>query len=320
MTGQLGLFGDASVADLARTRDEARALAASLPANLYFGTSSWAFPGWQGIVYSRQESPATLSREGLREYATHPLLRTVEIDRSYYAPVPVEDFQCYAAQLPEGFRCCIKAPGSVTAAVLPGRTPTPQANPNFLSAKLLEEELLSPLNAAFAGHCGPIVLQFPPQPYSFRLSARVFADQLSQFLSRVPKKFRFAVELRDPDLISPEYCDVLRYHGAAHAYTFWSNMPMPAQQEKVIPLAHANFTVLRLMLPPGTSYDGRRENFHPFDRVHEPHVEMRRQVTEIARRSTREGRDTFVIVNNKAEGSSPLTIRALAEMMVSDTP
>jgi uncharacterized protein YecE (DUF72 family) len=316
MTGQLGLFGEASVADLARTHAETRALTASLPANLYFGTSSWAFPGWQGIVYSRQEAPAELSRDGLREYAEHPLLRTVEIDRSYYAPVPVEDFQRYAAQLPEGFRCCIKAPGSVTSAVVPGRTPIPQANPNFLSAKLLEEELLSPLDTAFAGHCGPIVLQFPPQPYSFRLSAQVFADRLSQFLSRLPKGFRFAVELRDPDLLSPEYSDVLRQHGAAHAYNFWSNMPMPAEQEKTVPLSHAGFTVLRLMLPPGTSYDGQRENFRPFDRLHEPHVEMRRQVTEIARRSTREGRDTFVIVNNKAEGSSPLTIRALAEMMV----
>jgi uncharacterized protein YecE (DUF72 family) len=320
MTGQLGLFSEASVADLARTHEESRALAASLPPRLYFGTSSWAFPGWQGIVYSRQESPAALSRDGMREYATHPLLRTVEIDRSYYAPIPLEDFQRYATQLPEGFRCCIKAPGAVTSVVLPGRTPTPQPNPNFLSVELLEEELLTPLDAAFAGHAGPIVLQFPPHPYSFRMSARVFADRLSQFLSRLPKRFRFAVELRDADLLSAEYSDVLRHHAAAHAYNFWSNMPMPAEQEKIVPLSHAGFTVLRLMLPPGTSYDGQRENFRPFDRLHEPHVDMRRQVTEIARRSTRDGRDTFVIVNNKAEGSSPLTIRALAEMMVSEAP
>lgn len=318
MMGQLGLFGEASVTDLARTRDEARALAASLPANLYFGTSSWAFPGWQGIVYSRHESPSSLSHSGLLEYARHPLLRTVEIDRSYYAPVPAEDFQRYATQLPEGFRCCIKAPGSVTSAALPARTPSPRPNPNFLSVTVLEEELLSPLDAAFAGHCGPIVLQFPPQPFSFRSSSRVFADRLNQFLSRLPKKFQFAVELRDPELISLEYCDVLRHNGAAHAYNFWSNMPMPADQERTIPLSHAPITVVRLMLPPGTSYDGRRENFRPFDRLHEPHVGMRRQVTDIVRRSTREGRDTFVIVNNKAEGSSPLTIRALAEMLDAD--
>ena len=316
MTGQLGLFGEASAADLARTHEETRALAASLPPNVYFGTSSWAFPGWQGIVYSRHESPSALSRDGLLEYARHPLLRTVEIDRSYYASVSIEDLRHYAKQLPEGFRCLVKAPASVTSAVLPARSPEPQPNPQFLSATALGDELLSPLDQAFAEHCGSIVLQFPPQPQGFRLSARVFADRLSQFLSQLSTKFRFAVELRDPDLMSAEYHDVLRRHGAAHVYNFWSSMPMPALQERIIPLAHASFTVLRLMLPPGTSYDGRRENFRPFDHLHEPHLEMRHQVTEIARRSTREGRETFVIVNNKAEGSSPLTIRAIAEMLV----
>lgn len=315
MSGQLGLFGETSAADLTRTHEETRALAASLPPNLYFGTSSWAFPGWQGIVYSRHESPSALSRDGLLEYARHPLLRTVEIDRSYYAPVSIEDLRRYANQLPEGFRCLVKAPASVTSAVLPARSSEPQPNPQFLSSNALGNELLSPLDQAFAEHCGPIVLQFPPQPPGFRLSARVFADRLSQFLSQLPTKFRFGVELRDPDLMTKEYHDVLRRHGAAHVYNFWSSMPMPAQQERIIPLSHASFTVLRLMLPPGTSYDGRRENFRPFDHLHEPHLEMRRQVTEIARRSTREGRETFVIVNNKAEGSSPLTIRALAEML-----
>src|SRR5215469_2621850 len=162
MTGQLGLFGEASAVDVERAHAETRALAASLPANLYFGTSSWAFPGWQGIVYSRHESASALSRDGLLEYARHPLLRTVEIDRSYYAPVSVEDLYHYATQLPEAFPCLVKAPASVTSAMLPARTPEPQPNPQFFSATVLKDELLSPLDQAFAKHCGPIVLQFPP--------------------------------------------------------------------------------------------------------------------------------------------------------------
>jgi hypothetical protein len=32
-------------------------------------------------------------------------------------------------------------------------------------------------------------------------------------------------------------------------------------------------------------------------------------------RAVRAGRNIFVLVNNKAEGSAPLTIRALAEML-----
>jgi hypothetical protein len=32
---------------------------------LYLGTSSWTLPGWKGLVYDREATPARLSREGL---------------------------------------------------------------------------------------------------------------------------------------------------------------------------------------------------------------------------------------------------------------
>ena len=85
---QLSLFAGEGESTLVRAHDQLRGVAASLPSTVRFGTSSWAFPGWRGIVYSRSQSQGELSREGLREYAQHPLLRTVGIDRSYYAPIP----------------------------------------------------------------------------------------------------------------------------------------------------------------------------------------------------------------------------------------
>src|SRR5262245_23045170 len=53
------------------------AVARGLPSDLYLGTSSWAFPGWQGLVYDRLATPSALARHGLAAYAQHPLLRTV---------------------------------------------------------------------------------------------------------------------------------------------------------------------------------------------------------------------------------------------------
>ena len=35
-----------------------RSLAGSLPRSLRMGTSSWSFPGWRGIVYSRATTAA----------------------------------------------------------------------------------------------------------------------------------------------------------------------------------------------------------------------------------------------------------------------
>ena len=169
---QLDLFGapDASRAEpstdtLAAVYAEAADLAARIDPRIRFGTSSWSFPGWRGIVYSRALSETALSREGLREYARHPLLRTVGIDRSFYAPIPDEDLQRYASQLPDGFLACAKAGASVTSAVrLTGRGQEPEANPNFLSPTVFVDEMLTPFSTHFRRFTGPFVLEFPPLP------------------------------------------------------------------------------------------------------------------------------------------------------------
>ena len=97
-----------------------RVLLASLPPGFRMGTSSWSFPGWLGIVYARKRSTSMLAKEGLHEYAQHPLLRTVGIDRSFYAPIPDEDLLRYADQLGDEFPCCAKAPAAVTSESIPG--------------------------------------------------------------------------------------------------------------------------------------------------------------------------------------------------------
>ena len=117
MTDQLSLFDappappDATDLALDARRAAAAILAGRLPDAVHFGTSSWTFPGWAGLVYPSGLSTSALGRDGLRHYARHPLLRTVGIDRWYYAPIPLDDLRGYAEQLPDGFRCCLKAPG-----------------------------------------------------------------------------------------------------------------------------------------------------------------------------------------------------------------
>src|SRR5918993_608000 len=134
---------DPAEAQLRRVHDEARTLVGRVPQGVHFGTSSWSFPGWKGLVYSAGRAQATLAREGLREYARHPLLTTVGVDRSYYAPIPIPDLREYASQLPPGFRCCFKAPAAVTALAL-GAPGQQTGNPDFLSVDRLVTDLLGP--------------------------------------------------------------------------------------------------------------------------------------------------------------------------------
>ena len=119
---QPSLFGDEDPQPIAEPEAplpgqdaETVALAARLPADLRLGTSSWSFPGWAGLVYGRERSVQSLAHDGLRDYARHPLLRTVGIDRSYYAPIPESDLERYAFQLSDGYLCCLKAPATATS-------------------------------------------------------------------------------------------------------------------------------------------------------------------------------------------------------------
>jgi uncharacterized protein YecE (DUF72 family) len=328
---QLGLFsteGPAGAREDRRLAEQlegehaaSEALAARLPREVRFGTSSWSFPGWKGLVWPRRTTTAVLAREGLIEYSKHPLLRTVGIDRGFYAPIPGADLARYGEQLPPGFPCCAKAPEAVMAAVRtnPRGEPERRANPDFLSAERFVDEMVGPFLEVFRDHTGPFILQMPPAPRELAPTPSAFAEKLDRFLSELPKSARYAVELRDPELVTPEYVRALSARGASHVYNYVTAMPMPEEQEKAVPLETAPFAVVRLLLAPSTRYNDRREEFSPFDKLVAPDTEMRRQVVTLARRGASLGRDVFVLVNNKAEGCSPLTIRALAEMLAEES-
>lgn len=333
MSDQLSLFDDAGPAAtplehaadavLDARREAAAALAARLPDAVYFGTSSWTFPGWAGLVYPAGLSAAALGRDGLRHYARHPLLRTVGVDRSYYAPIPLDDLRAYAEQLPDGFRCCVKAPAAVTSRVEPAfgaaRGPA-RPNHDFLSIDRLIQDLLAPLATAFAAHTGPIVLEFPPGPRDAPLAPARFVEALDRFLEALPAEFRYAVEVRDRALLTPAYAAVLARHGVAHTFNYWSAMPMPLAQAAVVAPEAAPFTVVRLLLKPGTWYEDQRDRFRPFNRLVEPDEAMRGEVVALTVRALSRGREVYVLVNNKAEGSSPLTIDALAARVATVWP
>jgi uncharacterized protein YecE (DUF72 family) len=321
VSAQLDLFGAEIEADpaahstLSERRAEALALAARLSPLVRLGTSSWSFPGWRGLVYSGEPSPAMLAREGLREYARYPLFRTVGIDRSYYAPVPVEDYRRYADQLPDEFLACIKAPQSVTARVHYASGGAAAANETFMSPERLCDDLLEPLDRAFDGHAGPIILEFAPTPRTMPAEPRRFAERLDRLLAALPRRFRYAVELRDRELLTTEYGRVLASHGAGHVYNYWTAMPMPLTQTDVVPVEDMPFLVVRLLLRPGTLYEDQRKEFRPFNRLVAPDPRMREDVVTLVRRAAELGREGYVIVNNKAEGSSPLTVDALARLL-----
>jgi uncharacterized protein YecE (DUF72 family) len=316
---QLGLFapGQGGVEVEIDVTDEERAIAARLPPWVRFGTSSWTFPRWP--IWRGAPSAEALARSGLRAYASHPLLRTVGIDRSYYGPLRAEDLEAYAVGLPEGFRAVSKVWDELTTAVFPehprygARAGT--VNPAFLDADRFVTEVLAPYrDGAFASHVGPFVFELTPMPRG-ALDARTLSARVEALLERLPAGPRYAFELRNEELLGPRWIDTLRAHGAAHVFTYWTAMPsIRAQLAIGGAVRSAPFVVARLMLPRYARYAAKKAEYAPFDALVEIQPEMRDDVMLLLRAAAEASADdAFVVVNNKAEGSAPLTIRALAD-------
>ncbi len=322
-TDQLSLFAPSQVAPPARKAqlgaapptDDLRAVASVMPPSLRLGTSSWSFPGWNGIVYDREASTQRLARDGLAAYAQHPLLRTVGIDRTFYAPVNAGVFADYAAQVPTDFRFLIKAHEACTLARYP-QHPRYGAqrglrNELFLHAGYAAVEVVGPVIDGLGDKAGPILFQFPPQDI-VAMGGPTFPDRLHTFLAALPRGPLYAVEIRSAALLTPEYFGALRDVGACHCLNWHPTMPAIHEQERWLTDEAAPALVIRWMLGHGHAYDEARAAYAPFARLAEPDPTARQQIAQTCLRSATRGKPTFVIINNKAEGSAPLSAFELA--------
>lgn len=291
-------------------------LAQRLPGELRLGTSSWSFPGWRGIVYEDFATQARLARSGLAAYARHPLLRTVGLDRTYYAALNVEDYATYAAQVPPDFRFLVKAPEALTIARYPKheRHGARQGSDNatFLDAAWAEDALVGPACEGLGDALGVILFQMPPQP-AWALGGRErFAERLARFLGALPVGPVYAVELRTEKLLGDAYAQALESAGAVHCFNVHPTMPDVALQATTIDPARGPALVVRWMLGGDQRYEAARERYRPFDALVDEDPSARTSIAELCADAARRGRPAYCVINNKAEGSAPLSAFKLA--------
>lgn len=301
----------------AAVSDELRTLGERLPAGLHLGTSSWAFPGWTGLVYDRQAAQSALAREGLAAYAQHPVLRTVGIDRTFYAPVSSVTFAEYAAQVPEGFRFLVKAHEVCTLARFPQHerygVHRGQPNERFLQASYAADMVVAPFVEGLGEKAGPLVFQFPPQDTrGFGGPAR-FVERLHAFFAALPRGPLYAVEVRNEELLTEGFAQALTALGVCPVLSAWRHMPPVVQQAVRTHALTARALVARWMLPPHLGYEEAYARYAPFNRLVEEDTVTRQALAGICAAAAGRGLPSFVIINNKAEGSAPLSAVKLAQ-------
>jgi uncharacterized protein YecE (DUF72 family) len=316
---------------LAQPPDDAlRTLAQALSPHIHLGTSSWSFPGWAGLVWAGMHRDAELARDGLGAYAQHPLLRTVSIDRSFYRPMTAEQFAVYAAQVPDDFRFIVKAPALVTDAVLraaDGRGV--QANPAFLDPTTAVEAFVQPALDGLGARIGALVFEIPPLPAALRRDMPALFERLARMLAALPAlapiaaEGVIAVEVRDPDWLVPAFRDVLRDHGARYCLGLHPRLPPIDAQ---LPLLRAMWPgpfVCRWSLNRrhgAQGYEAAKAGYAPFDRLVDPDPVTRAALARVVHATAAAGHPVYLSINNKAEGSAPRSVIALAEALISTVP
>jgi uncharacterized protein YecE (DUF72 family) len=298
---------------------ELRALREAIPPLVHLGTSSWNYvEGWRGLVYHRKYPKSVSVAKLLAEYAEFPLFDIVGIDAAFYRPLTPATYRAYHEVLPPGFRCVQKVWNRITIHTFTGHQDggiAGQRNPDFLNAELCVNEVIGPALEHFRDHLGPFVLEIQAISKKDKVSADDFARRIDDFLGRLPSGASYAVELRNAEYLTPAYLAVLREHGAAHLLNSWTRMPSIGEQLQIPDVITGPFMIARALLRPGRDYQEAVDTFAPYDRIREPNEQLRLDLRTAAEMAMRLRLPIWLLTNNRAEGSAPYTIIAVARML-----
>jgi len=155
-------------------------------AQLFVGTSGWAYPSWKPDFY-----PAKLPQaKFLQYYSTQ--LNAVEVNFTYRQLLKETTAQKWIAETPAGFRLTIKAHQVITH--IKRLKNTEDFLPRFLST-------IEPI--ARAEKLGPLLFQLPP-------NMKADAKLLEGFLATLPRAVQSAFEFRHESWFTDEIFNLLK--------------------------------------------------------------------------------------------------------------
>ncbi|HTW64746.1 MAG TPA: DUF72 domain-containing protein [Bryobacteraceae bacterium] len=310
------LFDEPQSFDRERLRARLAALAA---AGVFLGTSSWKYEGWLGQIYTRDRyltrgrfSQKRFNDECLREYAeTFPVVCG---DFSFYQFPSPDYWRKLFSSAPSALRFAFKVPEDVTVKQFPkhprygGRAG--DDNASFLNAELFQSAFLD-LLAPYRPRVAALILEFGTFPRQCFADTAAFLQNLDPFLCALPRDFRYAVEIRNPEFLSPEYFACLRSHGVAHVLNAWTRMPEIGIQMHLREAHTADFTIARALLRRGRPYEDAVAKFTPYAHVQDPNPETRDALRLLIARARDRHEPSYIFVNNRLEGNAPETIEAI---------
>jgi uncharacterized protein YecE (DUF72 family) len=280
--------------------------------SIEFGTCSWNYDSWIGLVYTKK---VPYSAAYLNEYsAKYP---TVEVDSWFYKLPTPEDAIEYKTQTQPGFSFSCKLTESIslthernrdkTAALIP--------NPTFLSPEVYAQYLEA-------------IQELIPQVFIVELefeylnkmkmpSLAAFMQSLETFVTVLDKNglkeiVPLAIETRNANYLKREYFQFLKDHGIAHVFS--EKLYLPHIYELYAQFGDLIGTRVPIRILGGDRKEIEAKTNGNWDEIVDPKPdlpEIANMIDDLANGS----RLVKVYLNNHYEGSAPKSIDRLSTLL-----
>lgn len=281
-------------------------------ANLEFGTCSWNYDSWIGLVYDKK---AEYSAAYLTQYAKH--YRTVEVDSWFYKVPDPSDVADYASRVPPNFSFSCKLTESISLTHERSRDKTAPlvVNPDFLSVERY---------AQFVSNVEDLFPQIFLLELEFEYLNKQKIANLSAFLKTIEdfvtqldadglkETVPLAIECRNANYLKREYFQFLKDHGIAHVFSEKLYLPhiyeLYAQFGDII----GDHVAVRLLGGDRKEIEAKTKgNWNEIVEPKSDLPEVASMIGDLARGS----RLVKVYLNNHYEGSAPKSIERLEALL-----
>lgn len=99
-----------------------------------------------------------------------------------------------------------------------------------------EQALVRPALAGLEAKAGPLVFQFPPLGRRLVADVPRLAARIAAFVAVMPRGPLYAMEVRDPELVTPEFSAALADAGSVHCLAVLARMPSVERQARAFAL------------------------------------------------------------------------------------
>lgn len=255
------------------------------------GTCAWSFEDWRGSFYPEDLA----SNRWLQFYARH--FPAVEVDSTFYHTPSAQVVRNWCAQTPDDFSFVCKLPREIT---------------HDLKLRDAEEKLDSFLVeiAGLQPKLRCVLIQLPPS-----FSPDKDETALREFVSRLPRSFRFAIEFRHGGWNMPRFVHLLEEHGVCWVWNDTTPVSNQARAAFEFLPDTTDFLYLRLLGDLSTKYRDDGSRIHCYGGMMWPRDPALENWVLKIQKHVEEKSAVLIFANNHYEGCSPLTCQRIGERL-----